>query len=135
MVGAAQAVKDAGKKDQIAVIGTCSPSQARKLINEGIIRESYIWNPLEAGKAIVNLAKLVIDGTPIVDGMDFPGLGKATVDPEKESDSGDQSSAHQQGDRRGVGRDGIVSNGSCARSGQGTKLSFGSTDLSTLCGN
>ena len=83
MVGAAQAVKETGKKDQIAVIGTCSPSQARKLIMEGIIRESYIWNPLEAGKAIVNLAKLVIDGTPIVDGMDFPGLGKATVDPQK----------------------------------------------------
>jgi len=83
VVGAAQAVKETGKKDQIAVIGTCSPSQARKLIMEGIIRESYIWNPLEAGKAIVQLAKLVIDGTPIVDGMDFPGLGKATVDPQK----------------------------------------------------
>jgi simple sugar transport system substrate-binding protein len=83
VVGAAQAVKEAGKKDKIAVIGTCSPSQARKYIMEGIIRESYIWNPLEAGKAIVHLAKLVIDGTPIVDGMDFPGLGKATVDPQK----------------------------------------------------
>ena len=83
VVGAAQAVKDTGKKDQIAVIGTCSPSQARKYIKEGIIRESYIWNPMEAGKAIVNLAKLVVDGTPIADGMDFPGLGKATVDPEK----------------------------------------------------
>jgi simple sugar transport system substrate-binding protein len=82
VVGAAQAVKEAGKKDQIAVIGTCSPSQARKYIMEGIIRESYIWNPTEAGKAIVNLAKLMIDGTPIVDGMDFPGLGKATVDPQ-----------------------------------------------------
>jgi simple sugar transport system substrate-binding protein len=83
VVGAAQAVKEAGKKDQIAVIGTCSPSQARKYIEEGIIRESYIWNPVEAGKAIVHLAKLVIDGTPIVDGMDFPGLGKVTVDPQK----------------------------------------------------
>lgn len=83
VVGAAQAVKEAGKKDQIAVIGTCSPSQARKYIMEGTIRECYIWNPLEAGKAIVQLAKLVIDGTPIVDGMDFPGLGKATVDPQK----------------------------------------------------
>jgi len=83
VVGAAQAVKEAGKKDQIAVIGTCSPSQARKYVMEGIIRESYIWNPEEAGKAIVNLAKLTIAGTPIVDGMDFPGLGKATVDPEK----------------------------------------------------
>ena len=83
VVGAAQAVKETGKKDQIAVIGTCSPSQARRFILNGIIRESYIWNPLEAGKAIVQLAKLVIDGTPIVDGMDFPGLGKASVDPQK----------------------------------------------------
>jgi simple sugar transport system substrate-binding protein len=83
VVGGAQAVKEAGKKDQIAVIGTCSPSQARKYIMDGIIRESYIWNPVEAGKAIVNLAKLVADGTPIVDGMDFPGLGKATVDSQK----------------------------------------------------
>src|ERR1700738_2971415 len=83
VVGAAKAVKEAGKKDQIAVIGTCSPSQARKYIMEGIIRESYIWNPQEAGKAIVHLAKLIIDGTPIVDGMDFPGLGKATVDSQK----------------------------------------------------
>jgi simple sugar transport system substrate-binding protein len=82
VVGAAQAVKDSGKKDRIAVIGTCSPSQARKYIMEGIIRESYIWSPVEAGKALVNLAKLKIDGTPIVDGMDFPGLGKATVDPQ-----------------------------------------------------
>jgi simple sugar transport system substrate-binding protein len=83
VVGAAQAVKEAGKKDQIAVIGTCSPSQARKYIAEGIIRESYIWSPVEAGKAIVHLAKLLVDGTPIVDGMDFPGLGKVTVDPQK----------------------------------------------------
>ena len=83
VVGAAQAVKEAGKKDQIAVIGTCSPSQARKYITKGIIRESYIWSPVEAGKAIVHLAKLVIDGTAITDGMDFPGLGKATVDPQK----------------------------------------------------
>lgn len=83
VVGAAQAVKESGKKDQVAVFGSCSPSQARKYIMEGIIRESYIWNPLEAGKTIVQLAKLVVDGTPIVDGMDFPGLGKATVDPQK----------------------------------------------------
>ena len=83
VVGAAQAVKESGKKDKIAVIGTCSPSQARKYIMDGIIRESYLWSPVEAGKALVNLAKLVIDGTPIVDGMDFPDLGKATVDPEK----------------------------------------------------
>jgi len=50
VVGAAQAVKEAGKKDQIAVIGTCSPSQARKYLMEGIIRESYIGIPWKREK-------------------------------------------------------------------------------------
>jgi simple sugar transport system substrate-binding protein len=29
------------------------------------------------------MAKMVLDKTPITDGMDIPGLGKASVDPEK----------------------------------------------------
>ena len=77
-----RAMKEAGKTDQIAVMGPCSPKRA-KLVKEGIIKEGYIWNPSEAGKAIVNVAKLVLDGNPITDGMEIPGLGKVTVDPEK----------------------------------------------------
>jgi ABC-type sugar transport system substrate-binding protein len=50
VVGAAQAVKDAGKKDQIAVIGTCSPSQARKLINGGSFARLHLES-LGSGKS------------------------------------------------------------------------------------
>jgi simple sugar transport system substrate-binding protein len=58
------------------------PSQGQKLIKEGVILESYMWNPEQAGEAIVNLAKMLIDGTPIADGVEIKGLGKATVNPE-----------------------------------------------------
>ena len=47
---------------------------------DGTIREGYPWNPSDAGHAMVAVAKLVLDGTPIVDGVEIPGLGKAVVD-------------------------------------------------------
>ena len=47
---------------------------------DGTIREGYLWNPGDAGYAMVAVAKLVLSGTPIVDGVEIPGLGKAIVD-------------------------------------------------------
>ena len=65
---------------KIAVVGTVLPSQAKPLIMDGIIREGYLWNPADAGYAMVAVARLVLAGTPIVDGVEVPGLGKAVVD-------------------------------------------------------
>jgi simple sugar transport system substrate-binding protein len=78
-IGAGNAVREKGLK-KIAVIGTVVPSQAKPLILDGTIREGYLWNPTDAGYAMVAIAKLVLDGTPIVDGVEIPGLGKAVVD-------------------------------------------------------
>lgn len=82
-IGAGRAIKERGKENQIVLVGACSPSQGRKLVKEGIIKSGYIWSPIEAGAAIVTVAKMVLDKTPITDGMEIPGLGKASVDPEK----------------------------------------------------
>jgi simple sugar transport system substrate-binding protein len=82
-IGAGRAIKEKGKADKIILVGACSPSQGKKLVKEGIIKSGYIWSPIEAGAAIVTMAKMVLDKTPITDGMDIPGLGKASVDPEK----------------------------------------------------
>ena len=81
-IGAGRALKEKGKVGKIALVGVCIPSQGQKLIKEGVIQESYMWNPEQAGEAIVNVAKLVLDGTPITDGVEIKGLGKATVNPE-----------------------------------------------------
>ena len=81
-IGAGRAIKEKGKVGKIALVGGFSPSQGQKLVKEGVILEGYIWNPEQAGEAIVNVAKMVIDGTPITDGMEIKGLGKAMVNPE-----------------------------------------------------
>jgi simple sugar transport system substrate-binding protein len=79
-IGAGNAVKEKRLGKKIAVVGTVLPSQAKDLIDEGIIREGFLWNPTDAGYAMVAVAKLVLDGTEIKDGVDIPGLGKASVD-------------------------------------------------------
>jgi simple sugar transport system substrate-binding protein len=82
-IGAGNAVKEKRLGKKIAVVGTVLPSQAKDLIEDGIIREGFLWNPTDAGYAMVAVAKLVLDGTEIKDGVDIPGLGKASVDVDK----------------------------------------------------
>jgi simple sugar transport system substrate-binding protein len=81
-IGAGRAMKERGKADKIVLVGTCSPTQGKKLVKDGVIKVGYMWSPIEAGKAIVTVAKMVLDGKEITDGMDIPGLGKVSVDPQ-----------------------------------------------------
>ena len=79
-IGAGNAVREKKLGKKIAVVGTVLPSQAKDLIADGIIREGFLWNPTDAGYAMVAVARLVLDGKPITDGVEIPGLGKASVD-------------------------------------------------------
>jgi len=75
-IGAGRAIKEKGKTGKIVLVGSFSPSQGQKLLKEGVITSGYMWNPEQAGEAIVNVAKMVIDGTPIADGVDIPGWAR-----------------------------------------------------------
>src|SRR6476661_3132581 len=79
-IGAGNAVREKRLGQKIAVVGTVLPSQAKPLIMDGIIREGFLWNPTDAGYAMVAVARLMLDGKPITDGVEIPGLGKASVD-------------------------------------------------------
>jgi simple sugar transport system substrate-binding protein len=79
-IGAGNAVREKHLGKKIAVVGTVLPSQAKDLIADNIIREGFLWNPTDAGYAMVAVARLVLDGKEIKDGVDIPGLGKAAVD-------------------------------------------------------
>ncbi len=79
-IGAGNAVREKRLQKKIAVVGTVLPSQAKQLIMDDIVREGFLWNPTDAGYAMVAVAKLVLDGKDIKDGIEVPGLGKATVD-------------------------------------------------------
>lgn len=76
--GAAQAVREKGLIGKITVIGTTSPSQASQYLKDGSFSVSILWDPAEAGYAMVYLAKLVLDGKKGMIGknLDIPTLGK-----------------------------------------------------------
>jgi simple sugar transport system substrate-binding protein len=79
-IGAAQALKEKGLTDQIAVVGTVIPSQAAPYLEEGSMKEGILWNPADAGFGMVWLAKYLLEGNEIQDGVEIPGLGAVTVD-------------------------------------------------------
>lgn len=76
--GAAQAVREKGLIGKMAVVGTTSPSQASKYLKDGSFSAAILWDPAEAGYAMVYLAKLVLDGkkSEINADLDIPTLGK-----------------------------------------------------------
>jgi len=76
--GAAQAVREKGLIGKMTVIGTTSPSQASKYLKDGSFSAAILWDPAEAGYAMVYLAKLVLDGkkSEINADLDIPTLGK-----------------------------------------------------------
>ncbi len=81
-IGAGNAVRERNMQDQVSIVGTCLPSPGRALIMDGIIDECYLWNPIDAGYAMMAVARVVLDGGEITDGMDLPGVGPVSVDAE-----------------------------------------------------
>lgn len=78
--GAAQAVKEKGLTDKIAVVGTVLPSQAAPYLKDGSLKWGILWSPKDAGYVMVWLAKQLLEGKTVTDGMEFPKMGKITLD-------------------------------------------------------
>ncbi|MBN1148258.1 MAG: autoinducer 2 ABC transporter substrate-binding protein [Anaerolineales bacterium] len=79
-IGAAQALKEKGLTDQIAVVGTVIPSQAAPYLQDGSMDQGILWNPADAGFGMVWLAKYLLDGNKVETGTEIPGIGKVTLD-------------------------------------------------------
>jgi len=79
-LGAAQAIKEKGKVQQVSIVGTVLPAPASKYLKDGSLRAGILWDPRDAGYAMTWVAKQLIDGKKIVNGMTIPGLGKVTVE-------------------------------------------------------
>lgn len=79
-IGAAQALKEKGMEDQIAVVGTVIPSQAAPYLTDGSLKQGILWNPADAGFGMVWLAKYMLDGGKVESGVEIPGIGAITVE-------------------------------------------------------
>ena len=78
--GAAQALKEKGLEDQIAVVGTVLPGHAAPYLKDGTMDHGILWDPADAGYAMTWVAQQVLEGKEISDGMEVPGVGKITLD-------------------------------------------------------
>src|SRR5262245_6904172 len=79
--GASEAVKRAGKIGKVAIVGNSTPNTMRPYIKEGVLKSFYLWDPRALGSLTVALAKLMVEGQAIQDGMEVPGFGKITLSP------------------------------------------------------
>lgn len=80
--GAAEAVKRAGKVGKVAIVGNSTPNKMRTYIKEGVLESFYLWDPRALGSLTVAMAKLLVDGKQVADGMDVPGFGKISLSKE-----------------------------------------------------
>jgi len=74
--GASEAVKRAGKIGKVAVVGNSTPGKMRPYIKEGVLESFYLWDPRQLGELTVRLAKALVDGQKLADGVEVAGHGK-----------------------------------------------------------
>lgn len=79
-IGAAQALEQKRLGGKVFVVGTVIPSHAAKYLREGLMQKGYLWDPADAGYAMVAVAKKMLDGEKIATGLELPRLGKVQVD-------------------------------------------------------
>lgn len=79
-IGAGRAVQDREAIGKVTVVGPFIPSQGIKLMKAGAITRGFLWNPIDAGYALVQLGNMLVQGTEIVDGIEIPGLGAVKVE-------------------------------------------------------
>lgn len=60
--GAAEAVKNAGKAGQVAVVGLGTPDGMREYVKEGVVKSVVLWNPIDLGYLTVYVARAVRKG-------------------------------------------------------------------------
>jgi len=74
--GAAQAVREKGLIGKVFVVGTVIPSHAAQYLKDGSLTLGTLWNPADAGFAMVYVAKMMLDGQKITTDTNIPRVGK-----------------------------------------------------------
>lgn len=80
VVGAGQAVEEAGLEDEVAVVGTSVPNDARAGLESGAIDLIAFWDPAHAGYVMNEIASMVLDGEEPEEGMDLGRPGYESVE-------------------------------------------------------
>ncbi|WP_152657090.1 autoinducer 2 ABC transporter substrate-binding protein [Oceanobacillus sp. CFH 90083] len=72
--GVAQAVQQAGKAGEVAVIGYGSPETVKPFIESGVMKESILWDAFDLGYLVVWAGVQLAEGNEFEEENDVPGL-------------------------------------------------------------
>nr|WP_245418037.1 substrate-binding domain-containing protein [Cohaesibacter celericrescens] len=81
VLGVGRAIEEAGLAGKICLVGTGLPNPSAAYLDSGAITAIGFWDPQKAGMAMNSVAKTLLAGGKIVDGMDLgvEGYEKVTV--------------------------------------------------------
>lgn len=77
--GAAQALREAGAADRVALTGLSTPNSMRPYIKDGTLKEFVLWNPVDLGYLTVYAAKTLVENGTLPATLDAGRLGPIEV--------------------------------------------------------
>lgn len=83
-IGAAQAIGELGLQDKVSVVGTAVKADCQEVLADGSLDLGALWNTQDLGYLTVAVAKSMLDGNKLTDGMEVEGFGKITLNGEKD---------------------------------------------------
>ena len=78
-LGAAQAIREKGLQDQIAVVGTAVKEDCQEFLTDGALDVGSLWNTQKLGYLTVGVAKALLEGKALENDMEIEGFGKIQV--------------------------------------------------------
>lgn len=83
VLGVGRAIEEAGLTGKVCLVGTGLPNPSAAYLDSGAITAIGFWDPQKAGMAMNAVAKLMLEGKEVTDGMDLgvEGYESVTVTP------------------------------------------------------
>lgn len=82
-IGAAMAIRELGLQDKVAVVGTAVEEDCQDVLSDGSLDVGCLWNCQDLGYLTVGVAKALLDGKTLEDGMEIEGFGTVALEGEK----------------------------------------------------
>lgn len=73
-LGAAQAIREKGLQDKIAVVGTAVKEDCQEFLEDGSLKVGCLWDTEKLGYLTVGVAKALLDGKKLENNMELEGL-------------------------------------------------------------
>ncbi len=78
-LGIAQAIREKEFQDKIVVVGTAVKEDSEEYLKDGALDGGYLWDTRKLGYLTVAVAKTMLEGQKLTNGMEIPGFGKIEV--------------------------------------------------------